>query len=168
MMKEEIFGPILPVFGYDDLSTVIDLINSRPKPLTVYSFTEDCQVKNRIKKETSAGAFVNNDVAVHLINPELPFGGVGMSGSGRYHGKCGFDVCSNPKSVVDVKILDVYPMTQRFAPYTQQKASTLTFMMSKMGKLHPMMLIKGVFIILCLIVLLTQGKRILKGLPFDL
>lgn len=77
-------------------------------------------MKEKVKTETSAGAFVVNDVAIHLINPELPFGGVGLSGSGRYHGKCGFDACSNPKSVVDAKILDMYPVSLRFPPYKPQ------------------------------------------------
>lgn len=124
MMRDEIFGPILPVFGYDELDSVIEKINSRPKPLTVYVFTENKAVKDRVRVETSAGAFVVNDVAIHLINPELPFGGVGMSGYGRYHGKCGFDACSNPKSVVDAKIMDSWPVSLRFPPYTPQKEVT--------------------------------------------
>lgn len=82
-------------------------------------------MKQKVKRETSAGAYVVNDVVVHLLNPELPFGGVGMSGSGRYHGKCGFDACSNPKSVLEAKIIDSYPISQRFPPYTESKAVPL-------------------------------------------
>jgi aldehyde dehydrogenase (NAD+) len=120
LMREEIFGPILPVFGYDDLQKVIQTINSQPKPLTVYCFTEDEQVKEKLLKQTSSGAFVVNEIGMHLANPEFPFGGVGKSGYGRYHGKSGFDVCSNPKSVADLKILEMANM--RFPPYTNEKA----------------------------------------------
>ena len=160
-MRDEIFGPILPMYGYDELETVVQKINSRPKPLTVYLFTADNAVKEKVKRETSAGAFVVNDVAIHLINPELPFGGVGMSGYGRYHGKCGFDACSNPKSVVEAKILDVYPITLRFPPYTAQSEKTLTFMMSKMAKLTPALLLKWLVIIVVVVLLLTQGHKFL-------
>lgn len=120
-MQNEIFGPILPLFGYDDLDAVIAKVNSRPKPLAIYLFTEDSKTKEKVKVETSAGSFVVNDVAVQLMNTEWPFGGVGMSGYGRYHGKCGFDACSNQKSVLDVKIIDSYPMSNRFPPYTENK-----------------------------------------------
>jgi len=119
-MREEIFGPILPVQGYDDLQKVIHAINSQPKPLAIYCFTEDNEVKEKLLNQTSSGAFVVNDIARHLGNPELPFGGVGKSGYGRYHGKSGFDSCSNPKSVADLKILEMANI--RFPPYTPEKA----------------------------------------------
>ena len=121
MMKEEIFGPILPILGYDDLNEVIRKINDRPKPLVVYCFSNNLKIRQRIKNQTSSGAYVVNDVAVQLMNNQFPFGGVGMSGYGRYHGKCGFDACCNPKSVMEAKIVDSFPNNQRFPPYTESK-----------------------------------------------
>lgn len=118
-------------------------------------------MKEKVKTETSAGAFVVNDVAIHLINPELPFGGVGLSGSGRYHGKCGFDACSNPKSVVDAKILDMYPVSLRFPPYKPQGEKTLVFMMSKMSHLTPQLMLKWVVILVVIVLLITQGRKFL-------
>lgn len=87
MMTEEIFGPILPVVGYDDIPTLIGVINSQPKPLAVYLFSSDSKVIKQVKEETISGAFVVNDVVVQLMNPSFPFGGVGSSGYGRYHGE---------------------------------------------------------------------------------
>jgi aldehyde dehydrogenase (NAD+) len=98
LMTEEIFGPILPVVGYDELDYLINLINTKPKPLVVYCFSNDKTVRDRLSRETSSGAFVVNDVVVQLLNTDLPFGGVGQSGSGRYHGRSGFLACSNLKS----------------------------------------------------------------------
>jgi len=69
LMTEEIFGPILPVVGYDDLDPLIDLLNTKPKPLAIYCFSEDKTVRDRLSHETSSGAFVVNDVVVQLLNP---------------------------------------------------------------------------------------------------
>lgn len=138
-MREEIFGPILPVFGYHDLNEVISAINAQPKPLVVYCFTENNDVKQALLNQTSSGAFVVNTIAMHLANPELPFGGVGKSGYGRYHGKSGFDICSNPKSVADLQILEA--ANGLFPPYTPEKAVSHTLKkafimkMARMGNL---------------------------------
>ena len=97
-MKEEIFGPILPVFSYKTIEEAIDFIKKKDKPLAVYYFgANSSRNKNlyKIKEETSSGAFLVNEMAMHFFNADTPFGGVGASGYGRCHGKQGFLECSN-------------------------------------------------------------------------
>lgn len=100
VMKEEIFGPILPVLEYDDLSHAIQKINERAKPLALYAFTESDQIQHKILNCISFGGGCMNDTIFHLSSPHLPFGGVGESGIGAYHGKGSFDVFSHEKSIV--------------------------------------------------------------------
>jgi aldehyde dehydrogenase (NAD+) len=115
IMQEEIFGPVLPVIAYDDLQEAIDIVTARPKPLSLYVFTRDRVKKQRVLRDTTSGGGCVNDTMVHYSNQRLPFGGVGMSGSGRYHGKWTFDTFSNMKSIVDRSFLfDVY---LRYPPY---------------------------------------------------
>jgi len=99
-MTEEIFGPILPVTTYSDLGEAIRFVNSRPKPLGLYVFSGDRKVANRIIEQIPAGGAVVNHCAVHYLVPSLPFGGVGASGMGSYHGEWGFQAFSHRKSVV--------------------------------------------------------------------
>jgi len=101
VMQEEIFGPVLPVLVYDNLDDAISFIVSRPKPLALYLFTRDKSVERRVLSEVSFGGGCVNDTLVHLANSKLPFGGVGASGMGRYHGKYGFDAFTHEKSVVN-------------------------------------------------------------------
>lgn len=86
-MKDEIFGPILPIITYNDIGEAIQMINSKEKPLTLYYFGLIYD-KNlfKIMNETSSGSFVTNETLYQNLNPDLPFGGVGYSGYGRYHG----------------------------------------------------------------------------------
>ncbi|MHC4558175.1 MAG: aldehyde dehydrogenase [Planctomycetota bacterium] len=114
LMNEEIFGPILPILEFDNVSGAIDLINKNPKPLALYIFSQDKGFQQRIIAETSSGGVCINDTIVHLSVPNLPFGGVGKSGFGRYHGKAGFDTFSNPKSVFRQTML--FDIPKRFPP----------------------------------------------------
>lgn len=114
LMNEEIFGPILPVLEFNNVSGAIDFINKKPKPLALYIFSRDKGFQQRIISETSSGGVCINDTIVHLTAPNLPFGGVGNSGFGRYHGKAGFDTFSNPKSVFRQTML--FDMPKRFPP----------------------------------------------------
>ena len=100
LMKEEIFGPLLPVLPYDEISEVIQRLNAQPKPLSLYVFAGDKKLQERIIREISFGGGLINDTIEHLGNPYLPFGGVGSSGYGACHGKYSFDTFSHHKSVM--------------------------------------------------------------------
>ena len=99
IMQEEIFGPILPVLAVKNLSDAIALINNREKPLAIYVFAEDERVKRRVMNETSSGAVTVNYPSVQAAMPALPFGGVGSSGMGAYHGRLSFETFSHRKAV---------------------------------------------------------------------
>ena len=122
VMQEEIFGPILPIIEYTDINEAITLINSRPKPLALYLFSQNKNLQNRILQETSSGGVCINDTVMQVAVSSLPFGGVGDSGMGSYHGKAGFDTFSHDKSVLQNSFrLDI---NWRYAPY-QGKLSLL-------------------------------------------
>ncbi len=115
VMTDEIFGPILPIIEYDNLNEAIKFINNRPKPLALYMFSKNDKKVQRVLDETSAGGVTINDTLLHIANPHLPFGGVGDSGIGAYHGQLSFDVFSHMKSVLRRTFLVDDPV--RYAPY---------------------------------------------------
>ncbi len=96
----EIFGPILPIISYKNIDQAINYIKNNPKPLAIYIFTENIEAQDKIINNTSSGAICINDTLTHAGSVYLPFGGVGQSGFGRYHGKTSFETFSNYKSVV--------------------------------------------------------------------
>ncbi len=100
IMQEEIFGPVLPVIAYDRLEEALDLVNSRPKPLALYFFSPDRALQERVLRETSSGGVCINSTLLQESTPTLPFGGVGDSGMGGYHGKASFDTFTHFKSVL--------------------------------------------------------------------
>ena len=100
IMQEEIFGPILPVLEVDSVQAVIDWVNNHPRPLGLYVFAEDEDVAERILDNTESGDASVNDCSVHPLVPELPFGGVGNSGMGKYHGRYGFEAFTNARGVL--------------------------------------------------------------------
>ncbi|HCU6905061.1 TPA: aldehyde dehydrogenase [Staphylococcus aureus] len=100
IMQEEIFGPILPILTFQSLDEAIAFIHQRPKPLSLYLFSEDENATQRVINELSFGGGAINDTLMHLANPKLPFGGVGASGMGRYHGKYSFDTFTHEKSYI--------------------------------------------------------------------
>jgi len=130
MMQEEIFGPILPIYEFEKIEDAIKFINERPKPLALYYFGKPFfnGNKDKVMKETSSGAFVVNEACFHLINSDLPFGGVGNSGIGAYHGKRGFENVSHLKPVFDKQTINVWPFSSRFPPYTNAKINVLKFL----------------------------------------
>ncbi|MNC33149.1 Aldehyde dehydrogenase [compost metagenome] len=100
VMEDEIFGPILPILDYQDLSDAISQIQNRPKPLALYLFTNNKQVEQQVLENTSFGGGCVNDTLLHLVTPHMPFGGVGSSGMGAYHGRYSFETFSHMKSVL--------------------------------------------------------------------
>jgi aldehyde dehydrogenase (NAD+) len=115
LMQEELFGPLLPVVEVDDLQQAMAWINGRPKPLALYLFSKCEQAQRRLLEGTSSGGVCLNDVVMQASVPELPFGGVGNSGMGTYHGEAGFQTFSHRRSVLRRPFqLDV-PL--RYPPY---------------------------------------------------
>jgi aldehyde dehydrogenase (NAD+) len=112
-MEDEIFGPILPILEYSDLTSAINMINERPKPLALYLFTEDDSVEHKILNSVSFGGGCVNDTISHVASPYMPFGGVGNSGIGGYHGEESFKLFSHRKSILKKStVLDlniIYP-----------------------------------------------------------
>ena len=119
IMKEEIFGPILPIIKVQSLDESINYVNENEKPLALYLFSNKPAVHNEVLKGTSSGGMVINDCVLHHMNPNLPFGGINNSGVGSYHGKFGFDAFSHQKAVL--KSSSVSPFKIMLPPYTKTK-----------------------------------------------
>jgi aldehyde dehydrogenase (NAD+) len=100
IMQEEVFGPILPVLEIGSVEAAIQWVNNRPSPLGLYIFSEDLDVAERILNATESGDAAVNDCTIHPLIPELPFGGVGNSGMGKYHGRSGFEAFTNARGVM--------------------------------------------------------------------
>lgn len=115
LMSDEIFGPILPILVYEDLDNVIKFINNREKPLALYYFSESKKKIKYVLTSTTSGGVTINDTIIHVANPNLPFGGVGNSGVGKYHGKESFETFTHNKSVM--KRGTFIEFNIRFAPY---------------------------------------------------
>jgi len=115
LMQEEIFGPILPIVEYTKLEEALALINSRPKPLALYLFSQDKNKQQQVLRNTSSGGVCLNDTLMQGSLTDLPFGGVGDSGIGRYHGKASFDTFSHEKSVLEKTFW--FELNWRYAPY---------------------------------------------------
>ena len=118
-MEDEIFGPILPILVYNDIEEVINYINVNPSPLALYLFTNRKEIENKILKSCNFGGGCINDVIVHFANENLPFGGVGESGIGAYHGKNSFDTFTHYRSLI--KKSNLIDIRFRYAPYTSIK-----------------------------------------------
>ena len=119
VMGEEIFGPVLPVIPFDRLEEAEAFILDRPRPLALYLFSEDRAARRRFVERVPFGGGCINDTILHLTNPHLPFGGVGDSGMGRYHGKYSFDTFSHVKGVLRSSSRVDLPV--RYPPYTPEK-----------------------------------------------
>jgi aldehyde dehydrogenase (NAD+) len=100
LMQDEIFGPILPIIEYENLSEILKKMGEKPKPLALYLFSESKNIQNQVIEKISFGGGCVNDTLMHLTSPYLPFGGVGNSGMGSYHGKASFDLFSHHKSIL--------------------------------------------------------------------
>lgn len=123
VMGEEIFGPILPVLKVDDIPAAVRFINARPKPLALYLFSSDERSYEAVANGTSSGGLVHNHTLMHFAVPGLPFGGVGESGMGAYHGQHSFDTFSHRKAVLrKPTALDA---SLQYPPYTESKKTWL-------------------------------------------
>jgi aldehyde dehydrogenase (NAD+) len=100
LMQEEIFGPILPVLRYRSEEDLIGIVRTNPSPLTMYVFSNDDGLVNRLAVQLKTGSICINETLLHFVHPHLPFGGVGQSGSGRSHGRAGFETFSNPVPIM--------------------------------------------------------------------
>jgi len=123
IMQEEIFGPILPVIGYTNVDNAIAEVQRLPKPLSCYTFTSSKKFKKKVLNELSFGGGTINDAVMHISNPNLPFGGVGASGMGSYHGEDGFKTFSHYKSILDKPTWFELPL--KYAPYSKMKLAWL-------------------------------------------
>lgn len=119
LMQEEIFGPILPVLAVDDMEEAVRFVAARPHPLALYLFTRNGQVEEQVLSRLSFGGGCINDTVLHLAGAHLPFGGVGDSGMGRYHGKTTFDTFTHHKSVL--KKSPFMDLRLRYHPYKNAK-----------------------------------------------
>jgi acyl-CoA reductase-like NAD-dependent aldehyde dehydrogenase len=125
IMQEEVFGPILPVLEIDSVEAVIDWVNERPAPHGLYVFTEEEDVAERILDGTNSGDACVNDCSIHPLVPEIPFGGVGNSGMGKYHGHWGFEAFTNARGVL-YHSARIDPGV-KYPPYTEhQRARAIT------------------------------------------
>jgi aldehyde dehydrogenase (NAD+) len=126
VMQEEIFGPILPIIVYDDLKEALKQVEARPKPLALYLFTTSKQVEEYVLRNISYGGGCVNDTIVHLATSYLPFGGVGASGMGSYHGRASFDTFSHKKSIM--KKSNNLDIPLRYPPYKENLSLIKKFM----------------------------------------
>ena len=118
-MSEELFGPILPIITYNNLDEAINNIKRLPKPLALYLFTTNKSVEEKVLRKISSGGACINDTITHLINPKLPFGGIGNSGIGAYHGEYSFNTFSHKRSVVSKS--NKFNLTMLFPPYNEKR-----------------------------------------------
>ncbi|HUJ13856.1 MAG TPA: aldehyde dehydrogenase family protein [Thermoanaerobaculia bacterium] len=126
LMREEIFGPLLPVIGYRDIGEALKIINERERPLVMYLFSSDRAFVDRMLRETRAGATVINQTLIHFYQVHLPFGGVGQSGFGKAHGRFGFEAFSNARAVLEQR--SRFTMIQLlYPPYTALKRKLIDF-----------------------------------------
>ena len=127
IMKEEIFGPLLPVISFDNLDDVISDVKKKEKPLALYIYSKNKKIINKILNEISFGGGAINESLVHLSNPNLPFGGVGASGIGNYHSKAGFDTFTHYKSILHKSFL--FEPNIKYLPFTKLKRRILKMLL---------------------------------------
>lgn len=127
IMEDEIFGPILPVIPFTDLDKMIKEVKKRSKPLSCYIYSKNKKVINKLLNEISFGGGAINDSMMHLSNDKLPFGGVGFSGMGNYHGKAGFDSFSHHKSILHKPFW--YESGIKYPPYSDFKIKLMKYLM---------------------------------------
>ncbi|KAM4795079.1 aldehyde dehydrogenase family 3 member A2 isoform 2-T2 [Rhinophrynus dorsalis] len=154
IMQEEIFGPLLPIVSVRNVDEAIQFINQGEKPLALYVFSKDKKVIKKMIAETSSGGVTANDVIMHFTVVELPFGGVGNSGMGSYHGKHSFDTFSHKRSCL-IKSFGMEGMNKiRYPPYSMKKVEWAKFLLlSKVNKKKLGLLLLPLFAIVVAVVM---------------
>jgi aldehyde dehydrogenase (NAD+) len=127
VMQDEIFGPVLPIIEFENFDEVYDIIERNPKPLATYLFTRDKKLVNEFLRKTQSGSACINETVMQIASPYLPYGGVGNSGMGRYHGKKSFETFSNMRSVLVKSNLFDIPI--RYPPYNKFKEKVVSLLM---------------------------------------
>ncbi len=127
IMQDEIFGPILPVLAVDSIDDAISFVNARPKPLALYVYSEEQEPQRQVLERTTSGGAAVNHAWMHLANHDLPFGGVGPSGMGAYHGKASFDCFTHHRSVLVKPTSMDAPLL--YPPYDDTKKKLLRFLL---------------------------------------
>ncbi len=130
IMREEIFGPLLPILTFGKLDDAIAIVNRLPRPLAIYYFSKSAGKQKRVLAETSSGGGCINDTVSHVGSQELPFGGIGDSGMGRYHGKSGFETFSHQRGILTRA--NSFDMKLRYPPYNR-KVRLLKFLFRIIG-----------------------------------
>ena len=125
VMEAEIFGPLLPIRTYKNVDETIDYVNAHPRPLAVYYFGKDKQEEQALLSRTTSGGVCINDVIMHIMQEELPFGGVGPSGMGAYHGEHGFRTFIHARSVYRQTRLNIGKLGGMLRPYGKATEQTI-------------------------------------------
>ncbi|MFO7552532.1 MAG: coniferyl aldehyde dehydrogenase [Haliea sp.] len=131
VMQEELFGPLLPIRTYKDFNETIDYVNANPRPLAAYYFGSDKAEEEAVLKRTTSGGACINDVIMHVMQEELPFGGVGPSGMGAYHGEAGFRTFSHAKSIYRQAGINVGKLGGMLPPYGKATEKTISMQVKK-------------------------------------
>lgn len=145
---------------------MIEEINNRDKPLVIYHFSENSSLINKVKNSTSSGTFVVNDTVSQMLNADLPFGGVGKSGYGRYHGESGFKAFSNAKSICKTKAINTFPLNVRFPPYTEKSKKMITTLMT-FGTITYGQIFRAVILAVILIAAIVLASVLIPNLTKD-
>lgn len=143
VMQDEIFGPILPIVTVNDIDEAIEIVNGGEKPLALYIFSKNNKTVERVLNKTSSGGATVNDCILHIALDTFPFGGVGQSGIGRYHGKYSFDTFSHEKAVLHRRLRGEKILWMRYPPYNDEKF-WWTKQLAKKRKLPELLFIKYV------------------------
>ena len=131
MMEEEMFGPVLPIRTYKNFDETIDYINAKPRPLAAYYFGEDKAEEDAMITRTTSGGVCVNDVIMHIMQEDLPFGGIGPSGMGNYHGIEGFKTFSHAKSIYRQTSVNVAKLGGMLPPYGDSTEKTIKMQLKK-------------------------------------
>ena len=131
VMQDELFGPVLPIKGYDDFDDAVDYVNENERPLAAYYFGKDSKEERAVLDKTTSGGVTLQDVIFHMAQDDLPFGGVGPSGMGAYHGIEGFKSVSHQKAIYRQTKFDLASLIGARPPYGKALERTLNMRLKK-------------------------------------